>query len=124
MLTNQSHMVKVHSILRWVEVCEQSYTLASKEKMIAQGGEVWGTSRRTFLEYLKELEVGEKIVIDKDEVMTVEKYNQRQRAKSSDYLTTGLEEGPANVFPSPEPENSSLTKFTKEKPNGENRSSD
>ncbi|MAH51085.1 hypothetical protein CMI37_35035 [Candidatus Pacearchaeota archaeon] len=58
-----------------------------KNKLLGECGKLWGTSRRTLLEYLNELEARKEIVIDGNNIWTCKQWAKIKRAREKDYLS-------------------------------------
>ena len=57
-----------------------------EDKLIAQFSNLHGTSRRTVLEYLKELELGGQIFRKNNEIWTLESYKEKQELENLEVL--------------------------------------
>jgi hypothetical protein len=78
--------IKLATIKRIVEECDQYSFPALKEKLIAYCGKEWGTARQTAQAMLKELEAQDEIVVNGEEVWLYLRWQKILTAREQDYL--------------------------------------
>ena len=75
--------IKISIIINSVIACDPLPAL--KDKLIAECGIWWGTSRRTALEYFNELVADEQIFIDDNNVWTFNRWLKIEKARKLDH---------------------------------------
>jgi len=78
--------VKINRILLSIQNVALTDNLIDKDKLLGECGKLWGTSRRTLLEYLNELEARNEIVIDGNNIWTPKQWNKILKSREKDYL--------------------------------------
>ena len=78
--------IKIETIRRSIIECSNVSLPAIKERIIAQCGKWWGTSRRTALEYLTELHNSQQIFIDGEEIWSIDRWEKIKDAQELDFM--------------------------------------
>lgn len=77
---------KIEIILKSIQKADENFDFIDKNKLIGECSKTWGTARRTTLEYLQELVARQDIVIDGNNVWTLDRWEKIQKAKKKSYL--------------------------------------
>ena len=77
---------KINKILIAIKHSDKLGDIVSKNKLVGECSKLWGTSRRTTLEYLQELVARQEIVIEGDNVMTRARWKKIINAREKSYL--------------------------------------
>ena len=77
---------KIDIILKAIKKLDNQSVPVLKNKLIAECGLVWGSSRRTVLEYLAELDARCEIMIEGDYIWTRNRWAKILKARERDYL--------------------------------------
>tara|TARA_R100001530_G_scaffold27827_1_gene22131 strand:- start:450 stop:764 length:315 start_codon:yes stop_codon:yes gene_type:complete len=83
--------VKINRILLSIQNVALTDNLVDKDKLLGECGKLWGTSRRTLLEYLNELESRNEIVIDGNNIWTPKQWAKILKSRERDYLNGEVE---------------------------------
>lgn len=78
--------VKVETLRRIVEECDEDSLPARKDRLISFAGSEWGAEKRKVLEYLQQLVIEEAIMIDNNDVWTFKRWLEILEARNRDYL--------------------------------------
>ena len=78
--------IKMETIRRSVYNCNRQHLPAIKEKIIAECGKWWGTSRQGAQTMMKEMEANEEIYVDREDVWTYEQWEKIRDARANDFL--------------------------------------
>jgi len=77
---------KINRLITAIKNVDLKGDFVDKDKLVGECGKLWGTSRRTLLEYLNELEARNEIVVDGNNIFTSKRWAKILRARSLDYL--------------------------------------
>ena len=78
--------IKMETIRRSVLNCNRQRYPAIKEKIIAECGKWWGTSRQGAQTMMKEMQANEEIYVDGEDVWTYEQWEKIRDARENDYM--------------------------------------
>jgi hypothetical protein len=78
--------VKINQIKIAIQNVALTDNLIDKDKLLGECAKLWGTSRRTLLEYLNELEARHEIVVDNNNIWTAKQWSKVLKAREKDYL--------------------------------------
>ena len=74
MATAKQRLYRLGSIISLIKHATSEGKVLEKNQFISEMSLLWGTSRRTGIEYLRDLELAKKIKIVDDEIFDYEKY--------------------------------------------------
>lgn len=77
MISTNPRFYRKKALLSMIDEILEARKIVNEESLIAQYSNIYGTTRRTVLEYLKELELGGKIIRKKGDIQTYEFLNEQ-----------------------------------------------
>ena len=81
-----SRQIKLETLKRIIQECDKNSLPALKEQLIIFCSQSWGIRRQSAMELLRELEFGEIIYIDGNNIWMWNRWEKIQEARSKDYL--------------------------------------
>lgn len=86
----------MHSLFQMINQGLQPGRLVFEDKIISYFNSIYGSSRRTVLEYLQELELENKIIRKDGEIWTLKALNEKQELEDLEKLAQENQEKEAN----------------------------